>query len=77
MKIDKEKIKKQAKEIMDNFVKALSEVGEEPRDFFLRRKRFLREKTERYFEGKELREISFKNAPKKKGDFFLAEKKSW
>jgi Asp-tRNA(Asn)/Glu-tRNA(Gln) amidotransferase C subunit len=73
---EKEKIRKQAKEILDNFSKQLSRIDSEVKDSFSER-----EENER-LEGKGNsepidREIMFENAPNKNRDFIIAEKGSW
>ena len=75
-KIDKKKIEKEAKEILDKFAKALSKVGEKDRQFFVDREEFEREEGE----GKEcfdFKEKLLDNAPKKNSDFIIAEKGEW
>jgi Asp-tRNA(Asn)/Glu-tRNA(Gln) amidotransferase C subunit len=73
---EKEKIRKQAKEILDNFSKQLSRIDSGIKDSFSER-----EESER-LEGKGNcepidREIMFENAPNKNRDFIVAEKGSW
>ncbi len=68
-------IKKQAKKVMDSFVKALDKVKVEER-FGSERKIFLREKLKKQ-EDKDFQENMLANAPKTKGNLIIAEKKSW
>ena len=71
---EKKEIKKQAKQIIENFSKKLSNVGELKESFIER------EECERD-EGIECPEIDkkimFKNAPNKNKDFIIAERKKW
>lgn len=85
--MDKSSIKKQAKEILDKFAKALEKVktdktglsskdDEGHKDFYVDRKEFEREEGK----GKKcqgFKEELLKNAPKKDKDFIIAEKGSW
>ena len=72
---EKEKIKKQAKNIMDSFSKKLSKIGE-LKESFIERPECEREEGEKI--GLELdREKMFENAPKKNKDFIIAERKTW
>jgi len=75
MKLDEEEIRKQAKAIMDEFVKALGKIEEEGEAGIKRKE------TMRIPEGSrmddEFRQRMFKNAPRKKGDFIVAERKKW
>ena len=72
---EKEDIRKQAKQIMDNFVAKLSELDDNVAESFIEREKCDRE------EGGECaeinREIMFENAPNKNQDFIIAEKKKW
>ncbi len=70
-----EEIKKQAKQIMDSFVKALDKVNIEEK-FGAERKQFVREKLTKE-EDQQFKEKMLKNAPKTKGHYIVAEKKSW
>ncbi len=72
---EKDEIKEQAKEIMDNFSKRLNEVKSEIKDSGSEVKDFERE------EGKVSQEIDkkimFNNASNKNKDFIIAEKNLW
>ncbi len=73
--MDKEKIEKQAKEILDKFSNALDKVKKFDENFYVVRKNAEREEN-----GKS--NISFKsklleNAPSKNEDFVVVEKRSW
>ena len=72
---EKEKIRKEAQDILDGFGKALERVKEPV---------IIEEKAESYREEGEgrspnpdFRKRVFGNAPRKKGDHFLAEKGDW
>ena len=73
---EKEDIKKQAKAIIDDFSKKLSEVDKKVKEPFIERDEGERE------EGKGEcgdfdREIMFSNAPEKNENFIVAERKGW
>jgi predicted Asp-tRNA(Asn)/Glu-tRNA(Gln) amidotransferase subunit C len=77
-KIDKKKVEKEAKEILDKFAKALGRVGEKDKQFFVDREEFEREESG----GEGVCDESFKerlldNAPRKNSDFVIAEKGEW
>jgi Asp-tRNA(Asn)/Glu-tRNA(Gln) amidotransferase C subunit len=74
--IDKEKIEKEAKKIMDDFISALDKVPEIGQQFGQEREEQLRV-PEKHEDSKEFRKRIFKNAPKVKDDYFVMEKKSW
>ena len=71
----KEEIKKQAKEIIDNFVKALENI--EVEEARVEREEDRRKESEGKEADSEFRKIMFENAPKKKEDFIIGEKGSW
>lgn len=71
-----EKIKAEAKQIMDDFMKALDKVKDIPEEFGAERKNSIREPSESLY-GEEFKEKILKNAPKKDDDCIVAEKKSW
>lgn len=73
---EKEKIRKQARDILDSFSLKLSKV-----DYKLKESEIIRQDGMRK-EGENVPEeiskkIMFENAPNKKGDFIVAEKKKW
>ena len=73
---EKKEIKKQAKSIMDNFSKSLSKISAKIDEPVIKRE--LGERREDNGKSLELdREIMFKNAPKKRGEFIVGEKKKW
>ena len=73
---EKQEIKKQAKDILDNFSKELSKIKRE-----IKEPVFEKEKSEREEGKKEKCEVDiktvFENAPKKNKDFIIAEKGGW
>jgi len=72
----KEKIEKQAKQILDKFSKALASVKSEEESNVVREKD-RREEGEGEKCDSGFRKIMFENAPNKNKDFILAEKKKW
>jgi Asp-tRNA(Asn)/Glu-tRNA(Gln) amidotransferase C subunit len=74
-KIDEEKIKRQAKEIMDDFVRSLDKIGGIKEAFGAERKVSVR--TPKKSEFSDFKERALKNAPKRKGNYFVMEKKNW
>jgi len=74
--IDREKIRKQAKHIMDNFIKALDKAEGIKESFGSERKDSTRAKIKKD-KDPEFRKRMFKNAPKKRDDFLVMEKKNW
>ena len=74
---EREKIKKQAKEVMDSFAEALKKVEPELSDNFeVRRKRQFRGEGKGKI-SKNFRKFFFENAPSKSGDFIKAERGKW
>ncbi len=74
---EEESIKKEAKQIMDEFAKSLESVEAEIKEGFeVKREKQLRDETKAECD-KEFRKIFFENAPSKSGDFIRAEKKKW
>ena len=76
MAMDEEKISRQAKMIMDEFLKALDKADELGGEAGLERTEMTREgkKTK---QNKDFRERMLKNAPRKDTDHIIAERKSW
>ncbi len=74
--IDKEKITKQAKNIMNNFIKALDKAESVKEEFGSERKDSTRTKIKKD-KDPDFRKRMFKNAPKKRDDFLVMEKKNW
>lgn len=75
LKMDKDAISKQAKKIMDDFMKELAKVPE-LKDYGVERKESLR-KAKDVPKDKDFREDVLDNAPKVKDDCIQAEKKTW
>ena len=71
-----QRLGKQAKAIMDEFVKALGKVGDISGDVGLEREQTTREAKQAKAD-KGFRERMLKNAPKKDSDRIIAERKSW
>lgn len=74
---EKEKIKKEAKSIMDNFAKALEKVEKEKAEELVRRKEQTRKEAKPEKPDADFRRIFFDNAPQKEGDDIIAEKGKW
>ena len=73
---DKEKIKKDAKKIMGSFSAKISGL-KNFKEFLTEREGGEREEKEGKSCDSSFRKSMFENAPNKKGDFIVAEKKSW
>ena len=74
--IDREKIRKQAKHIMDNFIKALDKAESVKQEFGSERKCSMRAEIKKD-KDPDFRKRMFMNAPKKRDDFLVMEKKDW
>jgi Asp-tRNA(Asn)/Glu-tRNA(Gln) amidotransferase C subunit len=74
--MNEEKIKKQAKKIMDEFISALNKVPKIKEEFGVGRKQFTR-KGEKSEYSDEFKKRMLKNAPKVKDEQIQMEKKSW
>ena len=74
--LDQEKIKKQAKAVMDDFIKALDKVGEISGEVGIERDEMTRVAKPNK-PGSDFRIRMLKNAPKKDESHIIAEKKSW
>ncbi len=72
----KEKIKKEAKKIMEDFINELGNIDIET-DFELLREDYLREEGNGNEPDMEFREMFLNNAPKKSEGYILAEKGKW
>ena len=75
--MDREQIKKQAKQIMDDFVRALNKVDAEDLEVGIDRKNSVRASKGRQPERSEFRKLFFRNAPHKTEEYIVAEKKKW
>lgn len=74
--MDEERIKKEAKEIMDNFMSALKDIEVEE-EFILERDMTYREETQGNVADEDFKQRFLSNAPKTSGDAILANKGSW
>jgi len=74
--VEQEKIKLEAKTIMDNFMKALSGIDVE-NEFVLNRKKTFRLDNGKSESSDEFRNIFLQNANKKTPDAILANKGEW
>jgi Asp-tRNA(Asn)/Glu-tRNA(Gln) amidotransferase C subunit len=74
---EKERIRKEAKKLIDSFSEKISKIKVSEEEPNVRRKEF--ERTEGNGEecDNDFKKIMFENAPNKNGDFILAEKKRW
>jgi predicted Asp-tRNA(Asn)/Glu-tRNA(Gln) amidotransferase subunit C len=73
--MDKKKVEKEAKQMLDNFAKALSKVKTKEEDYHVDR-----DKSERVEGGDSCEGFKSKllgNAPEKDDDFIIAEKGAW
>lgn len=76
MTINQEEIKKEAKQIMDNFMEALGDIKVEE-DFNLQRSDSLREETKADALDEDFQQRFLSNAPKTSGNAILANKGEW
>ena len=75
---EKEDIRKEAKEIMDNFSVKLGKIQKSVKEPFIEREDFEREENLILSsKSEDFRKRMFENAPEKNQDFIIAEKKSW
>jgi len=74
---EKEKIKKEAKEIMDSFSKKLSKIDKKMKEPFIERPNGERQEGEGIEGDKDFKKRMFSNAPEKNDDFIIAERKKW
>lgn len=74
---EKDKIKRDAKKMIDSFSEKISRVKVSEEEPNVRRKEFEREEGNGRECDTEFKKIMFENAPNKSGDFILAEKKKW
>jgi Asp-tRNA(Asn)/Glu-tRNA(Gln) amidotransferase C subunit len=76
-RIDKDKIKAQAKKIMDEFVAGLEKAEQMQEEFGVIRKDVMRVPGSDKYKGTEFRERVLKNAPLVEDDQIVAERKKW
>lgn len=74
--VDQDSIRKEAKEIMDNFMKALKDIEVEE-EFILEREACFREEGEGVELDEEFKQRFLANAAKTNGDAILANKGAW
>lgn len=75
--VDKEKVKEQAKKLMDEFVSALENAEEIKEDFGVDRKDVMRVPGKDKYKGSDFKERMLKNAPKVEDEQIVAERKKW
>jgi predicted Asp-tRNA(Asn)/Glu-tRNA(Gln) amidotransferase subunit C len=73
--MDKKKVEKEAKQMLDNFAKALSKVKTNEEDHYIDREDFERVEGGDSCEGFKSKLLG--NAPEKDDDFIIAEKGAW
>ena len=73
--MDQNKVKIEAKKILDRFAKALEKVKTKETEFYVDREEFERAEIKGKCEDFKLELL--KNAPQKDGDFIIAEKGKW
>jgi predicted Asp-tRNA(Asn)/Glu-tRNA(Gln) amidotransferase subunit C len=76
MVLDKKKIKKEAKQILDKFAKALAKVDSEKIEFGVNREDFERKEGEGEV-CKDFKEKLLGNAPNHDDDFIIVERGDW
>tara|TARA_Y100000310_G_C20702929_1_gene831733 strand:- start:11988 stop:12248 length:261 start_codon:yes stop_codon:yes gene_type:complete len=74
---EKEKIRKQAKDIMDKFSNKLSKIDKKIPEPLIERAEFERVEGEGKESNPDFKKRIFENAPQKNKDFIIAEKKKW
>jgi predicted Asp-tRNA(Asn)/Glu-tRNA(Gln) amidotransferase subunit C len=73
--MDKKKVEKEAKQMLDNFAKVLSRVKTNDENYYIDRKEFERVEGGNSCEGFKSKLLG--NAPEKDDDFIIAEKGAW
>jgi len=76
MTLDKESIKKEAKQIMDNFMQALGDIEVEE-DFNLTRENCFRDETESTKLDENFQQRFLSNAPKTNGNAIVTSRGAW
>jgi Asp-tRNA(Asn)/Glu-tRNA(Gln) amidotransferase C subunit len=74
---EKERIRKEAKKIIDSFSEKISKIKISEEEPNVKRKEFERIEGDGQECDNDFKKILFENAPNKNGDFILAEKKRW
>ena len=72
-----EKIKKEARHILDKFAKALEKVETKEENFYVDREDFERKEGNGEACEKDFKRNMLKNAPEHEGDFIIVEKGNW
>jgi predicted Asp-tRNA(Asn)/Glu-tRNA(Gln) amidotransferase subunit C len=76
--VNKDKIEKQAKEVLDKFAKALEKVEKEGDvDFWVEREDFMRPEGEGKKINPDFKKRFLKNSPNHDDNFIIAEKGAW
>jgi len=75
--MDSEKIKNQAKRILDNFADALASVEKETKEEGVEREEFERKEENGKESSPEFRQAFLKNSPNHDADFIIAERGDW
>ncbi len=76
MNLDENKIKQEAKEILDKFARALAKISVE-KDFFVERKHNRRKEGQGENSDADFKKIFFENAPSMKNKCIQAERGKW
>ena len=75
--INQDKIKTEAKQLLDKFAKSLEKVKISPKKSEQKTGGFREENSEPEPSNEEFKKRTFSNAPETEGDFIVAEKKKW
>ena len=75
--MDTDKIKRQAKQILDNFADALASVEKEGKEEYVDREDFERKEGDGKDHDSEFRQAFLKNSPSHDNDFIIAERGEW
>jgi predicted Asp-tRNA(Asn)/Glu-tRNA(Gln) amidotransferase subunit C len=75
--MDQERIKRQAKQILDNFADALASVEKEGKEEYVEREDFERKEENEKESDPEFRQDFLKNSPSHDTDFIIAERGEW
>jgi len=75
--MDKNQIRRQAKQILDKFANALAKVKSPSEDFYVYRKEFERKEGEGEKCGSGFKKMFLKNAPEHDDNFIIAERGGW
>lgn len=75
--MDQDKIKRQAKQILDNFADALASVEKEAKEEYVEREEFERKEGDGEECDADFRSNFLKNSPSHDNDFIIAERGEW